>query len=557
MMWQIVLSRVCVAVLGAILWEKRQGKLMQAASDRKLENVNCLFDAILTHIHAYVLVIDSDFKVLKTNYYDLTHLSPDGKEKRVGDLLQCRNALSAKGGCGTHAFCQECPVRGAIGNAFRQKKEFTDLQSSLNIAIDEHEFVKCDVMISGVFMTLDSEERMVLTVHDITSIKQTEEALAEAKEKAENADRSKSAFLANMSHEIRTPLNAIVGFSELLAAANTEEEKQKYLEILHTNSELLLQLVNDILDLSKIEAGTLEFVYSDVDINLLLNDLEQLFRMKIGSNSPVQIITESGLPSCMVHTDRNRIAQVVSNFVSNAIKFTTEGSIRIGYQSSENGLRFYVSDTGSGISADKLEGVFDRFVRLQSDKNGNGLGLSICKTIVNKLGGEIGAESEVGKGSTFWFTLPEHSDIKPKVIIEKEQEELPSAVRVPVIDAGSDKKLSILVAEDMEDNYRLCEAILASRYELHWAHNGEEAISLFLKFQPDIILMDIRMPEVNGYEATEAIRQMSATVPIIALTAFAYEEDRQKIMHSGFTDFLTKPISSKVLLGKLESLKKI
>ena len=557
MMWQIVLSLVCVAFLGAILWEKRQGKLMQSASDRKLENVNCLFDAILTHIHAYVLVIDSDFKVLKTNYYDLTHLSPDGKEKRVGDLLQCRNALSAKGGCGTHAFCQECPVRGAIGNAFRQKKEFTDLQSSLNIAIDEHEFVKCDVMISGVFMTLDSEERMVLTVHDITSIKQTEEALAEAKEKAENADRSKSAFLANMSHEIRTPLNAIVGFSELLAAANTEEEKQKYLEILHTNSELLLQLVNDILDLSKIEAGTLEFVYSDVDINLLLNDLEQLFRMKIGSNSPVQIITEPGLPSCMVHTDRNRIAQVVSNFVSNAIKFTTEGSIRIGYQSSENGLRFYVSDTGSGISADKLEGVFDRFVRLQSDKNGNGLGLSICKTIVNKLGGEIGAESEVGKGSTFWFTLPEHSYIKPKVIIEKEQEELPSAVRVPVIDAGSDKKLSILVAEDMEDNYRLCEAILASRYELHWAHNGEEAISLFLKFQPDIILMDIRMPEVNGYEATEAIRQMSATVPIIALTAFAYEEDRQKIMHSGFTDFLTKPISSKVLLGKLESLKKI
>lgn len=399
--------------------------------------------------------------------------------------------------------------------------------------------------------------RLVGICLSIQEYKDIENTLIEARKKAEESDRLKMAFLANMSHEIRTPLNAIVGFSELLAAANTEEEKQKYLEILHTNSELLLQLVNDILDLSKIEAGTLEFVYSDVDINLLLNDLEQLFRMKIGSNSPVQIITEPGLPSCMVHTDRNRIAQVVSNFVSNAIKFTTEGSIRIGYQSSENGLRFYVSDTGSGISADKLEGVFDRFVRLQSDKNGNGLGLSICKTIVNKLGGEIGAESEVGKGSTFWFTLPEHSDIKPKVIIEKEQEELPSAIRVPVIDAGSDKKLSILVAEDMEDNYRLCEAILASRYELHWAHNGEEAISLFLKFQPDIILMDIRMPEVNGYEATEAIRQMSATVPIIALTAFAYEEDRQKIMHSGFTDFLTKPISSKVLLGKLESLKKI
>ena len=552
---------VLVGVLLLYVFELGRSRrlLLKAGNARKaLRGSEELFRSIMQNVHAFILLIDRDFVVTRTNYYDITKArKPEGRLVRVGDLLRCNNALSAEGGCGTHELCGNCPIRKKIEETFRAKSSFTDLEAILDIQDRRGEVAECDTYVSGEYMEIDDKEGMVITVHDITRLKKAEAELNRAREKAENADRSKSAFLANMSHEIRTPLNAIVGFSELLAAADTEEEKQKYLEILHTNSELLLQLVNDILDLSKIEAGTLEFVYSDVDINLLLNDLEQLFRMKIGSNSPVQIITEPGLPSCMVHTDRNRIAQVVSNFVSNAIKFTTEGSIRIGYQSSENGLRFYVSDTGSGISADKLEGVFDRFVRLQSDKNGNGLGLSICKTIVNKLGGEIGAESEVGKGSTFWFTLPEHSDIKPKVIIEKEQEELPSAVRVPVIDAGSDKKLSILVAEDMEDNYRLCEAILASRYELHWAHNGEEAISLFLKFQPDIILMDIRMPEVNGYEATEAIRQMSATVPIIALTAFAYEEDRQKIMHSGFTDFLTKPISSKVLLGKLESLKKI
>ena len=400
-----------VAFLGAILWEKRQGKLMQSASDRKLENVNCLFDAILTHIHAYVLVIDSDFKVLKTNYYDLTHLSPDGKEKRVGDLLQCRNALSAKGGCGTHAFCQECPVRGAIGNAFRQKKEFTDLQSSLNIAIDEHEFVKCDVMISGVFMTLDSEERMVLTVHDITSIKQTEEALAEAKEKAENADRSKSAFLANMSHEIRTPLNAIVGFSELLAAANTEEEKQKYLEILHTNSELLLQLVNDILDLSRIESGTMEFMFAEHNLPLLLKTVHDSQRL----NMPPGVELVLRMPESdkkYLTTDNVRLQQVVNNLINNAAKFTSSGFITFGYEDDEvpGYTRIFVEDTGVGISEEGIRHIFERFYKVDNFTQGAGLGLSICQTIIERLNGTISVTSEVGKGTRFTVRLPNYCE---------------------------------------------------------------------------------------------------------------------------------------------------
>ena len=236
-----------------------------------------------------------------------------------------------------------------------------------------------------------------------------------AKEKAENADLSKSTFLANMSHEIRTPLNAITGFAEILASANTEEEKAQYQEIIKMNADLLLQLVNDILDMSKIEAGTLEFVYTKVDINLLLSDLRQLFQMKVNdAGGNIQIIAEPSLPSCSIETDRNRVAQVLSNFTTNAIKFTQEGTISIGYEARDTELYFYVTDTGAGIPADKLPEVFGRFVKLNKDKKGTGLGFSISKTIVNKLEGQIGADSVEGKGSTFWFTIPYRTCGRPE-----------------------------------------------------------------------------------------------------------------------------------------------
>ena len=413
-----ILLILCAVLLLSYLLERRKCLRMQKRlfrESRKLEHTNHIASAILKNVHAYILLIDNDFKVLKTNYYQLTGTQKGLEEKRVGDLLQCRNALSAEGGCGTHAYCGSCPIRCAIRQAFEQRRGFTDLNATLNVLTSEKKSVECDAVISGSYFLLNEEENMVLTVHDITQLKQAEKQLALAKEKAENADLSKSTFLANMSHEIRTPLNAITGFAEILASANTEEEKAQYQEIIKMNADLLLQLVNDILDMSKIEAGTLEFVYTKVDINLLLSDLRQLFQMKVNdAGGNIQIIAEPSLPSCSIETDRNRVAQVLSNFTTNAIKFTQEGTISIGYEARDTELYFYVKDTGAGIPAEKLPDVFERFVKLNKDKKGAGLGLSISQTIVAKLGGQIGADSVEGEGSTFWFTIPYRTCGKPR-----------------------------------------------------------------------------------------------------------------------------------------------
>lgn len=233
----------------------------------------------------------------------------------------------------------------------------------------------------------------------------SEAALREAKDRAEESNRLKSAFLANMSHEIRTPLNAIVGFSSLLVQEENPEEREQYMAIVEENNELLLQLISDILDLSKMEAGTFDFVERELDVNLLCEDMVRV--MKLKAKPGVEVVFDRHLPECVIASDRNRLNQVIANFINNAIKFTATGSIRLGYDRIDAGhLRFYVADTGIGIMQEKQTEIFDRFVKLNSFVHGTGLGLSISKSIVEQLGGTIGVESEPGKGACFWFTLP-------------------------------------------------------------------------------------------------------------------------------------------------------
>lgn len=285
-------------------------------------------------------------------------------------------------------------------------REASHLRRDVRILREDgtYTWTRVNVMVRD-FRPEDGIIDMVCVNYDITELKETERKLIAARDKAEELDRLKSAFLANMSHEIRTPLNAIVGFSSLLTETEDMKDRKQYMAIVQENMELLLQLISDILDLSKMESGAFEFVKSDTDVNLLCSEIIRSLRMKVPAG--VELVFEECLPGCHVWADKNRLNQVISNFINNALKFTFSGSITLGYYRQTDGyLRFYVRDTGMGIPKNKIKTVFDRFVKLNSFVHGTGLGLSICKSLVEQMGGTIGVESEEGEGSCFWFTYP-------------------------------------------------------------------------------------------------------------------------------------------------------
>lgn len=382
---------------------------------------------------------------------------------------------------------------------------------------------------------------------DYTDLKNMAEEMMVLRDKAEESSRLKSAFLANMSHEIRTPLNAIVGFSNLIIQTDDPEERGEYSKIIETNNELLLQLINDILDLSKIEAGQMEFNYGETDICQVFRTLEQIYTYRVKPG--VSLACELPDESCVIHTEKNRLTQVVSNFLSNAVKFTSEGSITMGYSHLEGGIRFYVTDTGKGIARENLDRVFTRFMKFDSFVPGTGLGLSICETIVKRLEGEIGVESELGRGATFWFTLP----VRPLRCDEAAPQAAPETA--PLSESPeSARQRTLLVAEDNDSNYLLLSSILKKEYRLVRALDGGQAVELHAGIAPDLILMDIRMPKMDGLEATRRIRETDARTPIVALTANAFDEDRSKATDAGCNAYITKPVNVGALLALLKQL---
>lgn len=359
--------------------------------------------------------------------------------------------------------------------------------------------------------------------------------------KAEKASQMKSLFLANMSHEIRTPLNAIEGFTRIIVETDSEEERMKYYQIVESNNQRLSSLINEILDLSRVESGEIQIKKDMTDINQLCENIKQLFKFRCPDSLKLEF--EKPMMTVMMNTDANRLIQVFSNLISNALKHTTMGSITYGFRviNEMKEIEFFVKDTGSGIEPEFIDQIFNAYASQDAEQQkGYGLGLALCKIIVEKLGGTISVESTVNIGSTFTFVLPFEGTVGG---VNQEHTTTTTNVRTIRVSARSDEmnQKTILVAEDEDSNYELVKIVLQKRYHLLRAHNGIEAVNLNEDERPDLILMDIRMPEMNGLDATRIIKEINHDTPVIALSAYAFEENIREAKLAGCDEFMAKP----------------
>ena len=374
-------------------------------------------------------------------------------------------------------------------------------------------------------MNQDEKEKLLQQLAEVnTKLETTQQELEAAQkrlneyeekaQKAEQASRMKSLFLANMSHEIRTPLNAIEGFSRVMAETDSAEDRMKYMEIVESNNSRVLALINEILDLSRVEAGEITINKSMTDLSELCRNIQLIFKFRCPET--VRLSWSNPTMNVTLNTDSNRLTQIFSNLISNALKHTSQGNITYGYRLINDGqeVEFFVSDTGSGIAEEDLKHIFNTYMsRDAENQNGYGLGLALCKIIIEKMGGSINVTSKIVNTKT---------DVK----------------NAPLI----------LVAEDEDSNFELVKIVLSKRYRLVRAVNGIEAVTFCEDDRPDMILMDIRMPDMNGLDATRIIKEVNHDIPIVALSAYAFEENIREAKAAGCDEFMAKPFRVEDLL---------
>ena len=394
----------------------------------------------------------------------------------------------------------------------------------------------------------ECNRRLILANEQLAIANQKLKEYEEKAQKAVNASKMKSLFLANMSHEIRTPLNAIEGFSRVMVETDSQEDRMNYMEIIESNNNRLLSLVNEILDLSRVENGEIIIKKEPTDLNYLMQSIKQLFKFRCPET--VSLTWNKPASPVSMDTDANRLTQVFSNLISNALKHTPKGVISFGYEllSDTQEVRFFVKDTGTGIDPKFIEHIFDAYASQDAEQQrGFGLGLALCRIIVEKMGGTIEVDSTLGKGSTFTFTLPFAGSISG-TIITRSNNMRTLRVNNPI---NQEALKTVLVVEDEESNYELIRIVLQKRYNLLHARNGIEAVTMNEEEHPDIILMDVRMPEMDGLDATRIIKEVNNKVPIIILSAYAFPENIREAKAAGCDEFMAKPFNVEDLIEKI------